>query len=80
MMTTVSLRLPDHVLEREKVSQDRGTTKSAVVRACLEESLAAPVHGGKETCYGLATDLAGTLKGLPRDLATNSKHMDAFGR
>lgn len=80
-MTTVSLKLPDHLLERlERVSQDRGTTKSAVVRECLEESLAAPVHGGRETCYGLARDLAGTLKGLPRDLATNPKHMEDFGR
>jgi hypothetical protein len=30
--------------------------------------------------YDLARDLAGSVKGLPRDLATNPKYLEGFGR
>ena len=35
---------------------------------------------GIETCYGVARDLAGTLKGLPEDLAEDPKHMEGLGK
>ena len=80
-MTTISLKLPEHLLERlEKTSRARRTSKSSLVRECLEKALDAPAAGGKATCHDLARDLAGSLKGLPRDLATNSRHMEGFGR
>ncbi len=80
-MNTISLKLPDRLLELlEAESRARRTTKSSLVRECLEKALAAPRVGGKATCYDLARDLAGSLKGLPRDLATNPKHMEGFGR
>ncbi len=80
-MNTISLKLPDRLLERlESESRARGTTKSSLVRECLEKSLDTGAVGGKATCYDLARDLAGSLKGLPRDLATNPKHMESFGR
>lgn len=80
-MTTISLKLPDHLLASlEGESRARGTTKSALVRECLERTLAATSRGGKATCFDLARDLAGSLKGLPRDLATNPKYLDGFGR
>jgi hypothetical protein len=79
-MTTISLKLPDRLLELlEAESRARRTTKSALVRECLERSLVAPTSG-KATCYDLARDLAGSLKGLPRDLATNPKFMEGFGQ
>ena len=31
------------------------------------------------SCYDLARDLAGSIKGLPRDIATNPKYMEGFG-
>jgi predicted DNA-binding protein len=80
-MDTISLKLPDHLLERlEAESKARGTTKSSLVRECLEKSLddRAAKDGG--SCYDLARDLAGSIKGLPRDLATNPKYMEGFGR
>lgn len=80
-MNTISLKLPERLLERlESESKARGTTKSSLVRECLEKSLDA--RAGKEagSCYDLARDLAGSIKGLPRDLATNPKHMEGFGR
>lgn len=80
-MQTISLKLPERLLHRlEEESKARGTTKSSLVRECLERSLDACPAGGKATCHDLARDLAGSLKGLPRDLATNPKHMEGFGQ
>jgi hypothetical protein len=80
-MNTISLKLPDRLLERlEAASRARGTTKSSLVRECLEQLLDARPAGGKATCYDLASDLAGSLKGLPRRLATNPKYMKGFGQ
>ncbi len=80
-MNTISLKLPDRLLERlEAESRARGTTKSSLVRECLEKALDTGAAGGKATCYDLARDLAGSMKGLPRDLATNPKYMKGFGK
>jgi hypothetical protein len=66
------------VLEEE--SRTRRTTKSSLVRECLEKTLAARGPDGEATCYDLARDLAGSVKGLPRDLATNPKYLEGFAR
>lgn len=80
-MSTISLKLPDRLLDLlEKESRTRRTTKSSLVREALEKSLSPRSMGGEATCYDLARDLAGSVKGLPRDLATNPKHMEGFGR
>lgn len=80
-MKTISLKLPERLLELlEKESRERHTTKSSMVRECLEKTLAARPKGGEATCYDLARDLAGSVKGLPRDLATNPKYLAGFGR
>ena len=80
-VTTISLKLPDRLLELlEEESRARRTTKSSLVRECLEQTLSARPQGGKATCYDLARDLAGSVKGLPRDLATNPKYLEGFGR
>ena len=42
--------------------------------------LAARPHDGEATCFDLAHDLAGSVKGLPRDLVTNPKYFDGFGQ
>ena len=80
-VTTISLKLPDHLLERlEAESRARGATKSSLVRECLEQSLDARSGGGRPSCYDLAGDLAGSLKGLPRNLATDPKYLEGFGQ
>jgi hypothetical protein len=80
-MQTISLKLPDSLLMLlEKESRQRRTNKSALVRAALERELLAPPTKGKESCYDLARDLAGSIRRLPKDLATNPKHMEDFGR
>ncbi|MCX6876247.1 MAG: ribbon-helix-helix domain-containing protein [Verrucomicrobia bacterium] len=80
-MSTLSLKLPERLLERlEAESRARGTTKSSLVRQCLEKGLGDRPAGDQATCYDLASDLAGSLKGLPRDLATNPKCLEGFGK
>lgn len=80
-MNTISLKLPARLLERlEQESRARGTTKSSLVRECLEQALCPRSPDGEATCYDLANDLAGVLRDLPRDLATNPKHLEGFGR
>jgi predicted DNA-binding protein len=80
-MTTISLKLPDRLLELlEEESRVRRTTKSSLVRECLEKTLAARPPDGEVTCFDLAHDLAGSVKGLPCDLATNPKYLEGFGR
>jgi hypothetical protein len=80
-MSTISLKLPERLLELlEKESRTRRTTKSSLVREALEKTLVTRPDGAETTCYDLARDLAGSVKGLPRDLATNPKHLEGFGR
>ena len=57
----------------------RRTSKSAVVHECVEKMLLAPRKDRAASGLDLAGDLAGCLKG-PRDIATNAKYLDDFGR
>ena len=91
-MNTISLKLPDHLLERlEKESRTRRTTKSSLVRECLEKQLPAGSSLAKwpklppgESLYDSALPIlrkAWARRGRgTRDLATNSKYMEGFGK
>jgi hypothetical protein len=80
-MHTISLKLPDALLALlEREARARQVTKSHLVRESLEKALEGRSPPGKASCYDLARDLAGVLKGLPRDLATNPAYMKDFGR
>jgi hypothetical protein len=91
-MTTISLKLPEHLLTRlEKESRARRTTKSSLVRECLEKQLperAAPADLPKlppgESVYDKALPnkkKAWARRGRgKRDLATNPKYMQDFGK
>ena len=80
-MQTISLKVPDSLLaELEKESRLRRVNKSALVRAALERELSMANNKAEPSCYDLARDLAGSVKGLPKDIATNPKHMEGFGR
>jgi hypothetical protein len=81
MKTTISLKLPEHLLEMlEKESRARGASKSFFVRECLEQSLGSKKKAGPPNFHDLARDLAGSIKNLPRDLGTNPGYMDGFGQ
>jgi len=49
------------------------------VRASLKLALGKQAPAGAISCYDAARDLAGTVKGLPRDLAENPNYIDGFG-
>ena len=80
-MRTISVKLPDHLLAQlDREAKTRRVTKSWLVRDSLEKSLHEQTPAGAVSCYDLARDLAGTVKGLPKDLPDNPKYMDGFGR
>ncbi len=79
-MRTISLKLPDELLaDIEREAKARRVSKSALVRQSVEAALRRGPRRGDASCYDLARDLAGTVKGLPRDLASNPKYLEGFG-
>lgn len=79
-MQTISLKLPEDLLaDLEREAKARRISKSALVRESLEKALRRRSSRGVASCYDLASDLAGAVEGLPRDLATNPKYMKGFG-
>ena len=76
-MQTISLKISDELLER--AAKAKRVAKSVVVRESLEAALRPRARGRTASSFDLAADLAGSLKGLPRDLAHNPKYMDGFG-
>jgi hypothetical protein len=90
-MTTISLKLPDGLLERlERESRARRTTKSSLVRECLEQQLPdksppldLPELPPGESFYDKALPSLKKAcvrnRRLPRDLTTNPKYMKGFG-
>jgi len=80
--STLSLKLPESLLLRlDQESHARWLSKSALVRSALERELQPSKTPRAVTCCDLAHDLAGSIrKKLPKDLATNPKHMEGFGR
>lgn len=91
-MTTISLKLPEELLRKlEKESRARRTTKSSLVRECLEKQLTdshehtdlPPLPPG-ESAYDKALPIlkrawAKRGRGV-RDLATNPKYLEGFGK
>ena len=79
-MQTISLKLPDALLAAlDAESRSRRMNKSALVRAALERELSSSTRTKKPSCYDLARDLAGSIKGLPKDIAVNPKYLQGFG-
>jgi Ribbon-helix-helix protein, copG family len=81
VVRTISLKLPDDLLAQlESQAKARGVTKSLLIRDSLEKALRTQSRAGTPSCYDLAQDLAGSVKGLPEDLAENPKYMEGFGQ
>ena len=81
VMRTISLKLPDDLLAQLEVeSRARRVTKSSLIRESLTRVLYEQASARKASCYDVAADLAGTVKGLPEDLADDPKYMADFGK
>ena len=79
-MRTISVKLPDELLAQlAREAKSRRVTRSCLVRESLERGLNEQPQG-TASCYDMARDLAGTVKGLPKDLADNPKYMEGFGQ
>jgi predicted DNA-binding protein len=79
-MQTISLKLPEALLRQlENEARARRVTKSYLVRESIEKALAERANAVPGSCYDLARDLAGKVKGLPKDLATNPACFERFG-
>jgi len=77
----ISVRLESTLHQRLlKLARAQGRSESELVREALSDWLDAqpPV----ESCYDVAqrTGLIGAAKGLPRDLSTNRRHFEGFGK
>jgi hypothetical protein len=80
VMDTISLKLPKLLLEQLAAEADaRGTSKSAVVRDCLTNTLRKRRGERTPTCLDLMGDLFGSQPG-PRDASTNKRYLKGFGR
>jgi predicted transcriptional regulator len=79
-MTTMSLKLPEAVAARlAAVARKRNQSKSAVVRAILDEGLAKSECAAEGSCLDVAAELAGCLTG-PSDLSTHERHLRGYGK
>jgi len=79
-MVTVTMKLPETLAARlEQEAQRRKTTKSAVMRQCLELVLEQSEGAWPSSFHDLAQDKCGRFRG-PRDLASHPKHLQGFGQ
>ena len=79
-MTTLSLKLPEAMAAKlAAVARTRNQSKSAVVRAILDECLAETESAAQGSCFEAAADLAGCVTG-PRDLSTDERHARGYGK
>lgn len=62
-----------------RAAKARRVTQSRLVGESLEKAPFEQPSGESVSCYDLAHDIAGVVKGLPEDLADNPKYMDGFG-
>jgi hypothetical protein len=79
MKTYVHARLgkPERLLLRE-LREATGESESEIVRRGLR--LMAQKVGGVRSALDVAGDSVGKIKGGPKDLSTNPRHLDGFGR
>jgi hypothetical protein len=79
-MKTLCLKIPEAVDARlAATARKTGQSKSAVVRAILDEYLSQGKPAAEVSCLDLAGDLVGCVEG-PGDLSTNPRYMRGFGR
>lgn len=80
-MTTITCKLPEALdAELEVVAEKRGVSKSEVIREAIEANLPEQKKQAGLSAFDVMKGACGILKGGPRDLATNPRHLEGFGR
>jgi hypothetical protein len=80
-MRIISVKLPeelDAALAAEGAR--RGATKSRIVRDILRQHLRGTRRPRAGSFLAQARDLAGALRGGPKDLASNRKYLEGYGQ
>lgn len=79
-MKTVSVKMTDGTDARlTALARRRKTTKSALVRAAIDDLVGRGRTPRAGSALDLARDLLGCVRG-PKDLSTNKAHLKDFGR
>lgn len=66
--------------ELSEEARTRQITKSSLVRESLERALHPINSRSPESCFDIARGMAGSIKGLPEDLADEPRYMEDFGK
>jgi metal-responsive CopG/Arc/MetJ family transcriptional regulator len=79
-MKTISLKLPDRLNEElTDLADQKGVSKSALLREVVEGYLAGQETPGKGTFLERARHLIGCIEG-PEDLSTNQEYLHGYGQ
>ena len=79
-MNTICVKVPHSLkLRMERESTRRGLSKSRVIRDALERAFGQRRQMPGATVFDLTKDLCGSVRGGPRDLSSNKKHLDGYG-
>ncbi len=76
----ITIRIPEHLGKQLKKRADlKGQSESEIVREALENYL---LKSSGESAYDIAKRLGviGRFKGLPKDLSTNPRYFEGFGK
>ena len=77
-MKTISFKVPESLMAKlSATARKRRQTKSAGVRAILEDVLSRDPAIQTGSCLELAADVAGCVQG-PEDLSFNTKHLRGY--
>jgi metal-responsive CopG/Arc/MetJ family transcriptional regulator len=80
-LQTITVKVPRSLAARvARAAKKRRSTRSETVRQLLEQGLDASERWPKGSVGEAIGHLFGAAKGGPRDLATNPKYMDDFGK
>jgi hypothetical protein len=80
-MKNISLKLSNALAAKLiSAAKQRRTTKSAILRAALDEYLARHAVPPPESFAALAKEFIGCVSGGPPDLSYNKKYMEGFGQ
>ena len=79
-MKTLTVKVPEDLdLKLTAVAAKRRESKSALIRAALDQVVESSETVTSNSCLDLAKDLIGTAEG-PSDLSHNKKHFKGYGR
>jgi hypothetical protein len=77
-MTTITCKIPEKVSAHlTALARQRRVSKSQIVREALSATLRK--SSPKVSAFDLIKDIAGIIKGSPKDYASHSRYLKGFG-